>query len=169
MGTHGIPWCPMGGRGAPYGKFGTVPREPTVSRGMFFFPVGSREYPRDPTASRGIPRYLMRKKSTQEFPLQPKVLDTYTRGNLRLMMGLSSRRTCRWGPWDPMGRITGTPVGPRWKFRGNSRGNSPFAMGSHGIPWELLGLPLYAVGSRGTSYRFPWEYHGLSWESLGFP
>ena len=159
----------MGGRGAPYGKFGTVPREPTVSRGMFFFSRGIQGVP---AGSHGIPwdtAVSHAKKSTQEFPLQPKVLDTYTRGNLRLMMGLSSRRTCRWGPWDPLGRITGTPVGPRWKFRGNSRGNSPFAMGSHGIPWELLGLPLYAVGSRGTSYRFPWEYHGLSWESLGFP
>ena len=99
--------------------------------------------------------------------MKPKVLDTYTRGNLHVLMRLS-RRTCRGGPWHPLGRTTGTPVGPRGKFRGSSRGTPRYAMGSRGIPLEVLRLPSVYRGFPWDVPRVPVESNGFSWVPVGF-
>ena len=124
--SYGGPWCTLR-------ETVGSPTEPTVSRGIFFFPRG---IPRVPAGSHGISWYIAlshvgKKKHPAGIPstfppiipMQPKVLDIDNEGNLRLMRGLSSRRTCRGAQWDPMGRTTGTPMGPRGTFRGKSQGN----------------------------------------------
>ena len=184
-----LPWCPAGVGGTPHGKPWDVPREPILSRGMFF----SRGVPQGKNTSRGVPRefqYLV--CFPRELPLQPVVLDIYARGNQRLVMMVLScrRRTCRGGPWDPMGHTMRKPVGLPGNFEGipaepygmpwgsgpgRSRGNYwdypiVFSRGtSHGLPWESHGFPWGVHGFPWESHGFPWGSHGFPWESHGFP
>ena len=149
--SQGGPWC--------------TPQE-TVERpshGNPRCPVPCFFSPWDPASTREIQREKKRKKKEKlpvflprgfppEFPLQPKVLHTYPRGNLRLMMGSSSRKTCRGGPWDPMGRATGIPARPR----GIPWGPVGRPTGSRGVQWVLMGsrgFPREISGSHGKEHN----------------
>ena len=166
-----LPWCPAGVGGTPHGKPWDVPREPILSRGMFF----SRGVPQGKNTSRGVPRefqYLV--CFPRELPLQPVVLDIYARGNQRLVMMVLScrRRTCRGRPCDPMGHTMGKPVGLPGNFEG-------IPAEPYGMPWgsgpgrsrgNYWDYPRYAVFSRWSPMGSPGHWsHGFRWESHGFP
>ena len=78
-------------------------------------------------------------------------------------MGLSSRGTCRGGPWDPMGRPMGPPVGPRSIFLVDFLGTPQHATASHGIPWIFPWNPAGSIGIPHGIPRDTVKYRGFPW------
>lgn len=164
-GSH--PWDTAEDHGCPWG----FPWEPWLSVGIPArvrgIPVGnSRNCRLFPWIHLGFrfPRGMVYATNPLWSWVYAMLLDTYTRGNLSLMLErVVGAHGIPWDaprelPWDPAGNFEGIIAGP------------------HGIPWGLVVFPCDPTGTIGITQGIPWipvecptGSRGSSMSSRGLP